>query len=1015
MQDENRTLCQRLSDLEVELARKQDAFKAANTRKAELLSDIRDYQCKVRDLKTQLEKAESAELVARGTAHEAQQAQEQLEASLRDQSASSKTAIGNLQLEIKSLKTRLAEKEEQYESALEQVHCKEVDISALKEGKAKADREGSSRVANLNQVLMQTKQTCAQLAEENDVLRRKEQELIEASEGLQRKYDTLVAKGNAPCTVCLDRERQHAIIRTPLRSCSTPIKPIPEETEMDALQIENTKLKQEFQCLQTNFQLTSRKSTELKREMKEVEKSLSEIQLAYDQVLGEKEDLHRKYEEARVALVNKSGSEMNNRQRSAQLEREVEAFRSQLEALEQRNFELQDRLKTEIARQLQGQDLVEELDTQIRSLKQEKSESESELAGMQCELQKCLEELETYRNSSVQQTQKLGPDAISVYGRKLSLLQNEKQVLSEQLSKVKHSIEETESHNRSLKEKNKALECRLASLEAQHKFLTEQRKEGEHSQKQCEIELRNELVRLSDRLEAVSAKSKEFEEAKEESACHVRELSKANSKLQREANHHWELAKKLQRELEKQESSSFRAEESLQVMEQQFAKTTMELENLKQELSCVNNSKKMYEVEVSKLMSRLEELEQSNFELSAKLADTEMETQTAKLSQTEVQSKIEELDRKLASTEDALLEKARHVTDLRNSSELMERENGTLLSQVNSLTEMVASRNAKLESLQSQLLSYETDSKEIATKVCELETEHGHWIEEQAKYQLEIDSLKESMEVAASYKKDTENSILLLKLELKQLQEYNGSLEAINTGLQDKITSQIARNEELVSRSHDQDSNLHDIERDLKMKSAALKASSEEVDFIKKSSEDAQAALKTELEALEAKCNDLRGSYECQNQEKSRMVSQISQLTSDIKELRDAKSEILSERARLVERREESQVEILKFKEELHTVRSELKETKVELKYQHQKSAEVARESSLVREQLTKVTEQYEVLKESALGLLETSSSAGSENAHLTTPAKKKLKGILKNAGAGPKCVLKTVENVMEN
>ena len=137
LQDENRTLCQRLLDLEVELARKQDAFKAANTRycyfelpenhehnsrtvykqdqshgmpnidygyytvvqillnyallmtnlghslilyllhtnyrKAELLSDIREYQCKVRDLKTLLEKAETAELVARGTAHEAQQ------------------------------------------------------------------------------------------------------------------------------------------------------------------------------------------------------------------------------------------------------------------------------------------------------------------------------------------------------------------------------------------------------------------------------------------------------------------------------------------------------------------------------------------------------------------------------------------------------------------------------------------------------------------------------------------------------------------------------------------------------------------------------------------------------------------------------------------------------------------------------------------------------------------------------------------------------------------------------
>ncbi len=60
----------------------------------------------MKDLSTQLEKAESGELEARGSAHDARQALELAEATLRDQLASSKAAIGHLQVEIKNQKAR---------------------------------------------------------------------------------------------------------------------------------------------------------------------------------------------------------------------------------------------------------------------------------------------------------------------------------------------------------------------------------------------------------------------------------------------------------------------------------------------------------------------------------------------------------------------------------------------------------------------------------------------------------------------------------------------------------------------------------------------------------------------------------------------------------------------------------------------------------------------------------------------------------------------------------------------
>lgn len=58
---------------------------------------------KLKDTKAMLEKAESAEFEARAKAHEAL---EHAQASLKDQAASSKSVIGSLQLEIKSLKSK---------------------------------------------------------------------------------------------------------------------------------------------------------------------------------------------------------------------------------------------------------------------------------------------------------------------------------------------------------------------------------------------------------------------------------------------------------------------------------------------------------------------------------------------------------------------------------------------------------------------------------------------------------------------------------------------------------------------------------------------------------------------------------------------------------------------------------------------------------------------------------------------------------------------------------------------
>lgn len=75
-------------------------------RKSELLSDLRDSQCKVKELQTRLEKAESAELEAKGIAHEHRLALEAAEASLQEKINSSKAVMNSFELTIKNLKKK---------------------------------------------------------------------------------------------------------------------------------------------------------------------------------------------------------------------------------------------------------------------------------------------------------------------------------------------------------------------------------------------------------------------------------------------------------------------------------------------------------------------------------------------------------------------------------------------------------------------------------------------------------------------------------------------------------------------------------------------------------------------------------------------------------------------------------------------------------------------------------------------------------------------------------------------
>lgn len=895
---------------------------------------------------------------------------------------------------------------------MEQLHHRDETIAAMMGEKVKLDRDGSSRVANLNQVLMQEKQTSAQLSEENERLKQNERELLAKYETLQQKYEQAVAREHHSERDRQQKQQMPTPMRTPLRPMTTPGRPIPQETELDALQIENAKLKQDLECLHTNFQLTSQKSAQMKKNAKEMEKSLADLQAVCDQLLTEKEDMELRHKEAMVALQNSTGSQLNDQERNAKLAKAVEDLQTRLETLQHQNLDLQCKLKAEIAQSQDSKDVIGKLDAQIKALRKEKKNLEDNLSSALARLQNAEEELVSSQQSSALQSeiQRQSSEAIIAHKRKFTLLKDENQELREQLEKASHSIDAHQSQIHSLKESVKLLESKLASTEAQKELLSTERKLQSHLPIEIQ-DLQNKLASLSAEHEALAAANKGLKEAHTQSESHVQELTKANAKLQRETNHNWELSKKLQKELEKQESRSLESKEGLKEKEQQCSKMAREIEDLKLELSRVTNAKTMYEVEVGKLVSKLEDLEQCNFELSTKLSSTQNETTSAKHSQSEMQSRVEELERMLRDAEGSLLEKDSQIAELHCTSELLEGESGALLSQVTSLSEMVASRNSKIEALQSQVAQYESDSREIMMKMCELEADHDRYVETQQASQQEIDSFKKALESAKSYEMEAKNTILSLKLEVKQLQEYNSSLETVNSDLQDKIKAEMAKNEQLHSTWENTEKNLHNLEQELKLKSASLRAAQDDVDFVKKSSEDATASLTAEVDALQIKCRELQDTCDNLQQAKTEMTAQLISHRTDLRELQHLNSLIKGEKESLTERYSQLEKEVDCLKEELHAAQSELKDAKTSLWYQKEKLSEAQRENTSLREEMAHTVHEYEKLKESALSLLD-QSSLSDEN--VSTPTKVKLRGILKKPCSKGVGVLRSVENLVD-
>ena len=770
-------------------------------------------------------------------------------------------------------------------------------LLSLNNDKSRARKEWLSKTATINDALLQAKQACAELTEKNEAHQSKEWELIQKLEDLQLASSQELRPKLLPCKVC--RERDLKISSTPVkkdgRSFSKQPCSFPGETQLDSLRVENKKLKQSLSCLQTNFETTIQKSSQLRTQVKEMEVSTSEIQNLLDGNLAEKIALELKLGEMKDKL--NQFSQAGEKKQLTQMEQEVERLRGEMEHLQQDNWNIQEKLKKELNKDLKNGNIIAKMAAETQSLKEERSSLKDKVAKLHEDLGELQDKCLALEDSSSlhSETKRRNSAAIDSLKLKTSKLSTEKSELSEQTARASEKLDEAYDEIHSLNGKIKTLEVNLKVKEEENAVLS-----AKWSERSClpdKVEhLHAKIAESAELIVELRSSIEDHEKAKEKFESKINELNRTNTKLNREVKHQSEMTKKMNVELERLEEKVQELEDELEEKKKIHDKVQRKLSDTKLKLARGESDVAGSVEEVNRLEATVKQLEEDNFLISAELKSGQREREFSRETQSDIQHKLLECEAKLDATEFTILEKESHISELRCTNDMMETENATLLSQVTSLSEMVSTRNFKIEAQQAHIVRHESELPEIMQRISQLESEHGGCERIIDELQSQHEEQLELLEQNSVDLYDLKQTISFLKAELKKGSESSKTLKITNSDLQDKVTSLSDKNDDLVDKCTATEALVSKLELELKSESAAVKSAEEKLRCAERRFRESDMEMNEKVEALESKSTDMQFLCERYQKEKVELKSRVMELQAEVRDLSQLTSDLESER-----------------------------------------------------------------------------------------------------------------------
>ena len=839
-----------------------------------------------------------------------------LEASVKDSSANNKSLVSQLQQEISRLKTSTKEFREKLESAQEESRFKDDFIKQVEDDKERIKREYSNKLANLEQALR---------AEKN-----KEKDLKSQLKQAEDQVMTLQSSDDHPDKKSAP-QKYHNLGHM--------------ENELEDLKAENQKLKKDYEFFHSNYNTVCEKSKSYKEIMAESKREVEDLQKMLDVVNNEREMLEQQVEQLKLKLDCQQHNKIGEQEVKEELEQTIKQLQQQLHQtsgeLHEKSVQLQ-----------QSNQLVEELRLELQSAHKKDTTDLPDVQQLYQEMVRLQDELESARSEA-----KSAGEMVAVLAEENSALSVCKEELSNDNEILRNQVTSLEMDFSELNKK-------FAALTNVHDELVESFEKVSSEGEECPLETPRKPLTVVEELHGkLKSVDKENKVLKHENLS----VSSSRDLLQLQLKGAKQMIDKLKKELGHIESTSSDIEsdmlasnatlkstqKELKFHKDVLCKKQVELDTLTTESTSLQYKVKDAETQLEQLLKKNEDLEKDNFELTYSLSESQQQLNAAQCVSNELSVKLEKLEKKYVAMKEELSEKENLVKELILSNDLMESENTSLLSQINSLAQTIRQKTNCLFTAQDKLNAQKVTTTEAEKMIAMLDqtlmdSQQAKESSESQVKQLQA-SLTSAKETLALSKADN----FQLRDELKDEQAKVKIMEEHKNSLQQQLNKAIQDTDLLIKQK---------AELEIEM-NCAMQAQEKEVRSLQKKLQDKdwegqrllqeKATIRHNYEELQKKCSVMEG--RCTNlQDGYSVLKQESLATGE--EARTIQQHVQT----LQQRYDQLQSENYHLKEEITTANEEKKrcnELEVKLTQQNAKVKQLMKNN----EHLTK---KYRCLQE---------------------------------------------------
>jgi chromosome segregation ATPase len=397
LEEDNRHLNQQLCQLNDEMKHLRDELKTVSQQKSATLIELQQLQKETKDLAIQLKETKEKEHVASKQAEDAEKQLERASAQFKEKIHTLEQECSRFQIEMSKLQLKVDKQDSVILEKQEEARVKDEAIQHLEQRLSRIKVDCGTRTSNIESALVQTKKKCTALAREVDTMSAEKMSLLSGYEQLKSDYEKVSSPQACSTKEQVKSTKEHVPCRSAvsdthlLTTASSPssipvVGQLTVDRDISAVMSDYRKLQQDHHCLLVNFQQTTLKLEQLKKNIKEKDSELASLQSICNRT-----ERHAKQLEEKMCQTQKENNVETVVANPESIREALEA-KTQIHNLERDLEEAKKKYHMKNSELLEKQASIDHLNKQMEM-------KDANIANLQSELQFSSEQIQTLKDA----------------------------------------------------------------------------------------------------------------------------------------------------------------------------------------------------------------------------------------------------------------------------------------------------------------------------------------------------------------------------------------------------------------------------------------------------------------------------------------------------------------------------------------------------------------------------------------------------------------------------------------